>query len=114
MSSLKASDPNTIEMAVRFLEADPCFFRSGYIKADLIKHLCRAQSSNDQRTDFDRYSQGRDARQLRSYCRLARIVGNPAFERDLANLAASPVPLISRHAQWVFKQLTHSARKINR
>src|SRR5437868_5972807 len=36
---LENGDLRAIELAVCFLEADPWFFRSGYIKADLIKQL---------------------------------------------------------------------------
>jgi hypothetical protein len=36
---LKAHDPSTIETAVSFLEADPWFHRSGFIKADLLRLL---------------------------------------------------------------------------
>ena len=41
---LAKKDPETIETAVCFLEADPWFFRSGYIKADVLKQLRRAGS----------------------------------------------------------------------
>jgi hypothetical protein len=109
MHSQRAGDPDTLEMAVRFLEADPLFFRSGYIKADLIKHLRQAQLSNDQRVRLRQVIltriQGQDTREFRSYCHLARVITDPDFERQVLELAASPVPLVSRHARWVLTQL---------
>jgi hypothetical protein len=87
-------------MAVRFLEADPRFFRSGYIKADLIRHVRKAQLSNDQRIRLRRVIliriQGQDAREFRSYCHLARAVADADFERQVVEFAASPVSSISR------------------
>jgi hypothetical protein len=48
-SQLEAGDPTAIAMAVRFLEADLYFFRSGYHKEDFIKHLCKNPLSEDQK-----------------------------------------------------------------
>src|SRR5215510_12924186 len=39
LNSLKQEDAQAVEMAVRFLEADPWFFRSGYIKEELLRSL---------------------------------------------------------------------------
>jgi hypothetical protein len=37
---LKERNSSGLATAVRFLEADPWFFRSGYTKAELIRYLC--------------------------------------------------------------------------
>jgi hypothetical protein len=109
MQSLKAGNPASVEMAVRFLEADPRFFRSGYIKADLIRYVRKAQLSNDQRVRLRQVIliriQGQGAREFRSYCHLARAVSDANFERQVVKFAASPVASISRHAKWVLAQL---------
>jgi len=109
MSLLAANDPNTIETAVRFLEADPWFFRSGYIKADILRQLRRAPLNNDQR---DRLRQailtrirGEDRREFRWWCRLAPYVTDPEFERSITDLTLSSVELVSRHARWALEHL---------
>lgn len=38
---LKAGRREGLEMALAFLEADPWFFGSGYVKADLLRFICR-------------------------------------------------------------------------
>jgi len=115
MSSLKSLEPATVEMAIRFLEADPWFFRSGYIKEDLIRYLSRAEFREDQLSRLRQviltHIQGPDAREFRSYCRLARVVNDPGFLQQVSTLAASPVPSVSRHAQWVLKHLNQPTRK---
>jgi hypothetical protein len=109
MHSVKAGDSAVLEMAVRFLEADPRFFRSGYIKADLIKLIRQAQLGDDQRVRLQQVIltriQGQDVREFRSYCQLARVISDADFESQVVALAASPVSQISRHAKWVLAQL---------
>src|SRR5205807_7166508 len=46
---LVKNDPEGIEMAVRFLEADPWYFRSGYIKADVLRLLRASPLTEEQR-----------------------------------------------------------------
>jgi len=114
-ASLKSQDPKAIEETIRFLEADPLFFRSGYIKADFIRFLCKSQFREDQ---LDRLRhvilsriQGPDTREFRSYCRLARVVSSFAFQEQVAMLSTSPDRQAARHAQWVLQQLNRSNKK---
>lgn len=114
MNLLPKNDPDTIESTVQYLEADPWFFRSGYIKADLIKHLRRAPLGEDQRARLQKvildriYGEGR--REFRHFCRLARVISDPKFEQAVTELKSSPVEHVSRHAGWVLDQL-HAASK---
>jgi hypothetical protein len=111
MSMLPAKNPTTIEVAVRFLESDPWFFRSGYIKAELMKHLRRVPLSEDQRIRLQqvilaRVREAKNRRELRWYCRLARVVTDRAFEGELRAIG-------SRHAEWVLAVLTISPNQRN-
>jgi hypothetical protein len=45
---LKLGDLQAIELAVRYLEANPRYFRSGYHKADFLKFLKRHPLSDEQ------------------------------------------------------------------
>jgi hypothetical protein len=114
-SQLEAGDPTAIEMAVRFLEADPYFFRSGYHKADFIKHLCRKPLSEDQKKRLQQVILARirdsDKREFRAYCRLASAVTDTAFQNQVAELAGPSRGIVPRHARWVLEYLTSSPAK---
>jgi hypothetical protein len=109
MSLLAKGDPATIEESIRFLEADPWFFRSGYIKAEIIRHLRRAplspaQVGRLQQVILARVA-GRDTREFRWYCRLARVVSDANFRREIERLSHSPADPIARRARWVVAQM---------
>jgi hypothetical protein len=109
MGGLAEGDPTSIENSIRFLEADPWFFRSGYIKADIIRKLRRAPLSPVQiarlrRVILSRIA-GRDTREFRWYCRLARLVSDPDFQLEIERLSLSPTEPIARRARWVAAQL---------
>jgi hypothetical protein len=101
---LKAGDSDGIEMPVRFLEADVYCFRSGYVKADAIRFLTRADLSAPvlgrlQRVVIDVISTY-DRREFRSYIRLARRVDSPAFRAELRSIAAASWRHPARRAAW--------------
>jgi len=50
LDAVKSGDRAGLEPILRFLEADPWCFRSGYVKADLIRAVIRL--------DFDRSGEG--------------------------------------------------------
>jgi hypothetical protein len=117
-SQLEAGDPTVIEMAVRFLEADPYFFRSGYLKEDFIKHLCRNPLSEDQKKRLQRVIldriRGCDRREFRAYCRLSIVVTEPLFHRQVAEMAGPSNGTVRRHAQWVLEYLRSTPTKSSR
>ena len=98
-------EPHAIEMAIQFLEADPWFFRSGYLKTVFTRRLKRASLTEDQilRLNIVILSmvkcEGR--RELRSFCRLARAIQTPKLLSDIHNLAESPDEGISRRANFM-------------
>jgi len=114
-SQLKAGDPTTIEMVVRFLEADPYFFRSGYHKEYFIKHLCRNPLSDDQKERLRQIIlariRGRDRREFRAYCRLARVVTDSAFQNQVAEMDGPSRGTVPRHAQRVIDYLKSTPSK---
>jgi hypothetical protein len=106
---LGRGDPAATELAVLFLEADPWFFRSGYVKADLIRRLKRLALSP---SIAERLRQvvlaavdGRDRREFRHYCRLARRVATPELVAALAERRGSPDPGVRRRSAWVLAAL---------
>jgi hypothetical protein len=112
---LRAGDPVAIEMAVRFLEANPWFFRSGYHKEKTLSLLRRCELTDDQcarlrMVILDRV-QGRPVREMRAYGRIARKVTTPEFEAELRNITSSSNHLAARHATLVLGYLENAKRK---
>lgn len=106
---LKGGHPEAPEAVVRFLEADPWFFRSGYIKADLIRFLRRLEFPQDLATRLRRVvlavvDRG-DRREFRRYCRLARSVDAPDLREGLALRLGHDDPAVRRRARWVLDAL---------
>jgi hypothetical protein len=104
-----ASELNTADM-LDFLEADPIFFRSGYMKQKLLTELKRRKldqhevrrlqaiilsvvQKNDHRREFLRY------------CRTAANVDDERFRAELSALEQSDEPHISQRANWVLAAL---------
>ena len=109
---LKKPDAAIIEAAIAFLEADPYFHRSGYVKADLLRAvskfpLDRRQQTRLQRVIVDRIK-GPTRREFRRYCNLAPHVTVPAFEQEVAELANASDPVTARNATWVLEALRRS------
>lgn len=109
LSSLRAGDEQAIEMAVRFLEADPWFFRSGFIKDEMLRVLRRAELSDHQQERLravvlDRVRNG-SGREFRQYCRLARLLSNSEFRTMVSRYTASNDANVSRRANLVLRKL---------
>src|SRR5690349_20480022 len=70
---LRRHDPAGAETAIRFLEADPWFFRSGYAKSKLLRYLGQIELDESQRRRLSNVMiaavRGRDSREFRDYCR---------------------------------------------
>lgn len=113
---LEARDPGTIEQVVQFLEADPFYFRSGYHKVDMIRSLCRMPLSEDQKKRLQQVVlsqiRGKDKREFRAYCRLAKAVADEAFCAAVSKLAGPSNGTIPRHARWVLEHLSVSPERL--
>jgi hypothetical protein len=87
---LRDGDAAALETAIQFLEADPWFFRAGYVKERLIRFVKRSDLSAEQmarlRQVVMRAIEGRDSREFRCYCRLAQRVATPEFRAELEDL----------------------------
>ncbi len=112
LEKLPSGDPGAIESAVLFLEADPWFFRSGYVKVAVIRKLKRLGLSPEVqekiRAVLVQVVKGRDRREFRAYCQLARSVDSAALREELVPLADSSEAQVRRHARWMLAALTRS------
>ena len=106
---LKHSDAQAVEMAVQYLEADPWYFRSGYIKEQLIQALRKVSLTDAQRERLrevviERIKKG-SGREFRRYCRLARDLRSAEFVAKIRQAMLSEDANISRRAGWVMSSL---------
>lgn len=111
---LKKLDAAVIEAAIAFLEADPYFFRSGYVKADLVRAVSKfpltpKQQTRLQRVIIDRIK-GPTRREFRRYCNLAPHVSTHAFEKEVERLGDAPDQVTARNASWVLEALRRSVK----
>jgi hypothetical protein len=106
---LRQSDLRGLEDAVRFLQADPWFFRSGYIKADLLRFITRldlpARYYPRLRSVLLAAVDYRDRREFRSYCRLARAIDGPELRNALMDRLDSEDRGIRRRSRWMLEAI---------
>jgi len=102
---LKAGDARGLEGVIRFLEADPMFFGSGYAKADLIRFINRMPLTEHQAKRLRAVALAivdrRASQEFRRYCRLAARVNHPGLREELRSRAACGDPAVARRARWM-------------
>jgi hypothetical protein len=106
--ALSALDVGTADI-LDFLEADPVFFRSGYMKESLLGELKRRTLD---RRDVERVQgiilnvvRKPDRREFRRYCRVATAVDEQGFREKLVDLQAEADADVQRRATWVLDAL---------
>lgn len=106
---LKEGQPEALEIAMVFLEDDPWFFRSGYIKVELIKYIGRTTLTEDRAQRLRRIAlhavDSRDRREFRAYCRLARKIDSSDLRNALLRRTNSFDDGIRRRARWMLEAL---------
>jgi len=106
---LRTGKPSAVEMGIQFLELDPWFFRSGYMKETLIRLLRRQNLTEEQATRLRNtvlavVDKG-DRREFRHYCRLAVTVEDANFRRQLLQRLRGDDPGCARRALWILTRL---------
>lgn len=105
-SRLRAGDPEYVELAISYLEADPHFDGTGYAKSDLTRYLKLLPFTATQRERL----QALTLRVIDTYgpyggkhvCRLAASVQSPEFLSEVQSRLDSPDPGIRRRAHNVY------------
>jgi hypothetical protein len=110
VEAVRAGDRSGLEAVVRFLEADPWCFRSGYVKTDLITIVVRLQLDETEKARLRRVvlrfvDDPRPRRELRSYAKLARAVTDAALDENLTTRLLVADPVIRFNAQAVLDGL---------
>lgn len=105
LAALRASQRSAVDDAILYLEVDPWYFRSGYLKERLIRGVKAAElSEQDQRRLWSvvwNAAAGRNRREFRNYCSLAAVVGNA----DLIQQLEEVTPERDTAAQGKFRYL---------
>ncbi len=106
---LRQGDASGRETAIRFLEADPFFHRSGYVKALLVRALKPPMLTPSDQVRLQgvvlSLVDRRDDRDFRTFCKLARKVDGPGFKEQLMQRLENPDLDIRRRAGWVLDAL---------
>ena len=96
LAALSAGDADAKESAIRFLEFDPYYYRSGYIKSKLLVRLKNIKLSASevkrlQKVICDAIVSPQPKCEFKYYARLLKNVGTPEFRQKLQNLSVPPV-----------------------
>jgi hypothetical protein len=87
LTQIRAGDTVRRQEALLFLEADPWFFRSGYMKEKFLRALKRCALSDTEKERLVRILlavvDSRDRREFREYCRLASHVTSHDLRQGL-------------------------------
>lgn len=114
LDRVRNGDGGGVDLLVDFLEADPIFYRSGYVKEQLIRRLKRAPLDPGQAKRLRGVVIGivltRDAREFRHYGRLAHRVDTPALRDELRIIAGGSDAGQRRRATWMLEALEQAER----
>lgn len=107
--SMRAAEIDTVDM-LAFLEADPVFYRSGYLKEKLLtelkrRNLNRSEVERLQRVILAVVQKNDHRREFLRYCRAAANVDSARFRAALVDLEQSTEPHVSQRANWVLAAL---------
>lgn len=106
---LRNRNPAGLPITIEFLEADPWFFRTGYVKEKLIRYLLRFHLSERDAARLRKVVLAavdqRYRREFREYCRLARKVDVPELRQQLRERLVQGNSDIKRRTQWMLDGL---------
>lgn len=121
IADIRNGDPNSVDRAILFLEADPWCFGIGYTKERLISALKNVDLGADQRTRLTdallhtlRDSRGR--REMRDWIRLAPHLDPDRIRVAVRDMLASDNAGLRRRADWFVREFdwmtTHQPRNL--
>jgi hypothetical protein len=91
LKNVRGGDPSAIERCLTFLEADPRYFRSGYVKESIWRRFMHAPLTDRQRRRLEDVALAYVGRRLtRQYWYMARTMaetGSHAFWREVRRLS---------------------------
>jgi len=119
LQQLKLGNPDAINMAIAFLQADPFFFRSGYLKEQLLRLLKKAPLSQEHKTALKElllYEITRvPAKRLREYtdyCKLANAIQDNHFRKKVAAILNSSDNSVHREKARIMLDMMDSQKSL--
>lgn len=102
-----------------YLEADPMFFGSGYMKEKLLsetkrRELSAAEAKRFQEIILEVVQKADSRREFRNYCRAAVSVDNPEFRERIISLEMGDEPAVALRANWLLAALNGKFEELAR
>ena len=112
--SLSPINSESVEFGVQFLEINPFFFRSGYIKEQILNKLKRVVLTKPQSTRLRKVLKNAvlscSGREFKRYCRLALVIGNETLIQELTGLSEHQDRKIKSRAVLMLSYLAEQAK----
>lgn len=112
LQALDSSKPDAIDNAIQFLEANPYFFRSGYIKEKLLTKLKNVDLTKSHLVRLHKVLlnivDNHYCREFRYYCKLGRKIKTQKFLEDLRVRIESTNKDVAKRARWMFEYVESS------
>ena len=110
LAALSAGDADAKESAIRFLEFDPYYYRSGYIKSKLLVRLKNIKLSASevkrlQKVICNAIVSQQPKSEFKYYARLLKNVGTPEFRKELQNLSVPSVPYLKARQECCLQEV---------
>ena len=111
------TDMQALEMTVTFLEADPYFFRSGYIKQYILRYVRGYQLSDEYMARLERVLlhaiDSHYCREFREYRKLAHRIDSLHLRSQLQARVQGDDPDIQNRAGWILSWLEELGKTNN-
>ena len=110
LSALASGDADAKESAIRFLEFDPYYYRSGYIKSKLLVRLKNIKLSASevkrlQKVICNAIVSQQPKSEFKYYARLLKNVGTPEFRQKLQALPVPGLPYLKARQECCLQEV---------
>ena len=110
LSALAAGNADAKESAIRFLEFDPYYYRSGYIKSKLLVRLKNIKLSASevkrlQKVICNAIVSPQPKCEFKYYARLLKNVGTPEFRQKLQALPVPGLPYLKARQECCLQEV---------
>jgi len=109
LEALKRNESADIGPVLDFLEADPVFYGSGYVKEEALRLLPRVPFSDEHkarlRAILIRAVETNGRREFKRYALIGRHICSEELRSSLERLLDSSETAVARRAQWALNQL---------
>ena len=110
LAALAAGETEARACAVTFLEFDPYYYRSGYMKSKLLvrlKHLALTASEQNrlQKIVCHAILSPRPKSEFKDYARLLKNIGTPEFRQEIRSLSVPDTPYLSARRSCCLREV---------